>query len=535
LSSESIIRALPDLLMALRRDGVILELNAGHGLGDLKPGADSVGRKIEQVWPNSIASLVKQAARKAIASRNTVETRFQQGGRDFNVRASAQGPDRALCVIQAATANIASSDTVEITAEQLPVQFDRRGFMKRFKESVAMATLREAPLAIAVIYIEGIADVAQSLSTKISEQIMTTAILRLCATNPESDGGSPWYLGQLSDSQLALVLESADREALESRVEEVCSGLREPIEVAGSVFQLTPSAGIAIHGQDAPNARGLLDHAQAAAGEARRGEQGGRISFFTEKLRLKSLAVLDLISEVQGAISNGGITLRYAARHDLETGKLVGCAGYMRWSHPLRGDIRPLDFLRTAESTGLGMPLSRGVLQWLEKDCSNLLRTLPADIRISFFPLRHHIAHDGFVSDVMRMVEKGAIAADRLELRIAEKDVGVRRPEDFKPLADAGIRLLVDEVYGRGPLSIEWLANAPFHGLQLKRELVVAAAHETAALKICRAAIALGRSLGLLTSAVGIDTPEARTLLMEAGCQQGSGDLYPPPKGTARI
>jgi predicted signal transduction protein with EAL and GGDEF domain len=530
LSSESIIRALPDLLMGLRRDGVILELNAGHGLGELKPSADSIGRKIEQVWPNTIASLVKQAARKAIASRTTVETRFQQGGRDFNVRASAQGPDRALCVIQAATPNVATAETAEMTAEQLPVQFDRRGFMKRFKESVAMASLRETPLAVAVIHVEGIADVAQSLSTKISEQLMTTAILRLCAGTRESDGRAPWYLGQLSDSQLALVLESADREALESRVEEVCAGLREPVEAAGNVFQLTPSAGIAIHGQDAPTARGLLDHAQSAAADARRGERGP-ISFFTEKLRLKSLQMLDLISEVQTAIGNGGITLRYAGRHDLESGKLVGCIGYMRWQHALRGDIRPLDFLRVAESTGLGMPLSRAVLQWLETDCGKRLGALPSDIRVSFFPLRHHIANDEFVTDVMRVIERGSIPADRLELRIAEKDIGVRRPEDFKPLADAGIRLLVDEV-GRGPLSIEWLANAPFCGLQLKRELVVAAAQNAAALKICRAAIALGRSLGLLTSATGIDSPQARTLMLEAGCQQGGGDLYPPPNAT---
>jgi predicted signal transduction protein with EAL and GGDEF domain len=520
--------------MGLRRDGVILDLNAGHGLGELRPAADSVGRKIDQVWPNTIANLVKQVARKAIATRNTVESRFQQGGRDYHVRASAQGPDRALCVIQPVALPNASADTVEITAEHLPGQFDRRGFLKRFKETVAMASLRETPLAVAIINIEGISDVAQSISHKISEQIMTTAILRLCAENREpQDRQAPWYLGQLSDSQLALVLESADREAIESRVEEVCAGLREPVRLGGNVFKLRPSAGIAIHAQDAPSARGLLDHAQAAASEARRGEQG-KISFFTEKLRLKSLLWLDLSSELRQAIASRGISLRYVERHDLASGKLVTYVGYMRWHHSLRGDIRPLDFLRIAESTGLGLSVSRAALQRLEAGYQDLPPKTASEARISFGPLRHHIASDEFVSDILQLLEQGVIPAERLEIRIAKKDIGARRPEDFKPLADAGVHLLMDEV-GRGPVSIEWLANSPFHGLQLKRELVLAAREDAAALRICRAALALGRSLGLVSSATGIDSPEARSLLLEAGCQQGAGDLYPLPNLTSRI
>ena len=519
--SDSLIRALPDLVIGVRRDGVILAVNAGHGVGALKPAGDSVGKQLVEVWPESVAELVKQLTRKAISTRNTAEAHFQDRGFEYEARATAQGPDRAICVIRSVTRD-ALSETIEASAERLAPQIDRRGFLKRFKESTAMASLREKPLAVAIIHIEGLADIAQAIAPKLSEQIMTSAVLRLSTDSHE--GQPAWYLGQLSDSLLALVLESADRGSIEGCVEHICASLREPVHLAGDVYQLTPSAGIALLGQDASSAKALLDHARAAVNEARRGS-GGRICFFTDTLRLKSLARMDISRELQSAISNGEIQLRYVGRHDLATGRLVAWVGYLRWQHPLRGEIRPLDFLRVAETTGLGTTLSRAAMKWLQNDFLTLSRRGPPDVRISFGALRHHLSHEEFVEDFNRLLSSGAIPPQRLELRISEKNVGVRPPSDFNPLAAAGVQLIVDEV-GRGTLSPEWLARAPIHAIQLDRAWVVAARKDTVALKVCRASIAVAKALDLIPTAAGIDDPEQRNLLLALGCQQGSGDLY---------
>ena len=519
--SDSLIRSLPDLVIGVRRDGVILAVNAGHGVGALKPAGDSVGKQLVEVWPESVAELVKQLTRKAISTRNTAEAHFQDRGFEYEARATAQGPDRAICVIRSVTRDVLS-ETIEASAERLAPQIDRRGFLKRFKESTAMASLREKPLAVAIIHIEGLADIAQAIAPKLSEQIMTSAVLRLSTASHE--GQPAWYLGQLSDSLLALVLESAERGSIEGCVEHICSSLREPVHLAGDVYQLTPSAGIALLGQDASSAKALLDHARAAVNEARRGS-GGRICFFTDTLRLKSLARMDISRELQSAISNGEIQLRYVGRHDLATGRLVAWVGYLRWQHPLRGEIRPLDFLRVAETTGLGTTLSRAAMKWLQNDFLTLSRRGPPDVRISFGALRHHLSHEEFVEDFNRLLSSGAIPPQRLELRISEKNVGVRPPSDFNPLAAAGVQLIVDEV-GRGTLSPEWLARAPIHAIQLDRAWVVAARKDTVALKVCRASIAVAKALDLIPTAAGIDDPEQRNLLLALGCQQGSGDLY---------
>jgi predicted signal transduction protein with EAL and GGDEF domain len=523
VSSDSLIRSLPDLVIGVRRDGVILALNAGNGVGELKPTGDSIGKHLSEIWPEAVAELVKQLTRKAISTRDTSEARFRDRGCDYEARASAQGPDRAICIIRP-VARDTLLDTVDSTAERLAPQIDRRGFLRRFKESTAMAALREKPLAVAIVHIEGLADIAQAIAPKVSEQLMTTAVTRLSANSRESEGQPTWYLGQLSDSLLALVLDSADRESIEVCVEHICASLREPVQLAGDVYQLTPSAGVALLGQDASSAKGLLDHARAAVNEARRGG-GGRICFFTDTLRLKSLARLDIARELHNAIASREIQLRYVGRHDLATGRLVAWVGYLRWLHPLRGEIRPLDFLRVAETTGLGTTLSRAAMKWLQEDFAALSRRAPPEVRISFGALRHHLSHEEFVEDFGRLLTAGIIPAQRLELRISERNLGVRPPSDLNPLATAGVQLIVDEV-GRGTTSPEWLARAPLHGMQLDRAWVVAARKDPVALKVCRASIAMARALDLTPIAPGVDDPEQRNVLAKLGCLQGSGDSY---------
>src|SRR6185312_14365376 len=171
---------------------------------------------------------------------------------------------------------------------------------------------------------------------------------------------------------------------------------------------------VAILGQDASSPKALLDHARAAAAEARR-TGSTAVCFFSDTVRLRTLARLDLASELREAIDAGDIRLRYIGRHDLRTGRLLACVGYLQWHHPLRGEIRPAEFLRLAAATGLATPLSRAVLARLQKD---------------------------FASDVSRLIVEGGLPAERLELRIAEKVFVAREPARFAALEELGVRLV---------------------------------------------------------------------------------------------
>jgi EAL domain-containing protein (putative c-di-GMP-specific phosphodiesterase class I)/GGDEF domain-containing protein len=520
MHSEALLEALPDLVILLRRDGLVLAHAGGRTLEELRP-AELASARLEDVWPTALAELVKQLARKTIAARAGTTAQLHEGGRLYDLRVSPRGPDRVLCVVRAP---LAQGDPLEATDEQLRPHLDRRGFLRRLKESMALAALREQPTAVAVIHVDGITDIAQIIAGRVAEQVLSAALMRL-PQPPSPEGETPsWYLGQLSDCVLALVLSSADRSAIEERISRVCASLRAPVCVGSAEFHLTPYAGVAILGQDASSPKMLLEHAQGAAGEARRSGRTGTC-FFTDTLRLHGLARLDIARELSQAIANRDIRLRYVSRHDLASGRRVAWVGYLRWLHPLRGEIRPAEFLRVAETTGLATALSRAVLACVREDFETLRVRADPDLRISFGALRHHILHEDFAGDIANLLKDGGLPPEQIELRISEKSFITRAPEHLQPLARLGVRLVVDEV-GRGMGSLDWLARAPLWGLQLDRAWVTALQSDDVAQRVCRAGIGMALALGLVPLATGVDDRAQRDALVALGCRHGLGDFY---------
>ena len=521
---DALLDALPDLAVLVGRDGVVLSAGGGRNTPGLAPAAQAAGKPLEASWPAPVAALVRQLTRKSIAQRATVEARFTHGGAEYGAQASPRGPERAICIVRL-IGTAADDDAADIDPRP-PPQLERRGFLARFKESISWAAMREMPLALAVIHIDGVADIAQVLASQMAEQVTSVAIRRLPPPDRGSAGGAPqWYLGQLSESLLALVFESADREPIEACVAQICASLREPIRAGDAEYHLTPYAGIAILGQDASTPKLLLEQARGAAMEARRCGADREIRFFTDTMRLRAMARIDLTRELRNAIADGDIGLRYTARHDLKTGRLTACVGYLRWQHPLRGEIRPAEFLRIAAATGLAASLSRAVLAHLRRDFAVLAARCPPEVGISFGALRHHVLHDEFLTDVAQLIADGGIPPGRLEIRIAEKVFITRDSAHAHALHRLGVRLVVDEV-ARGIGSLDSLARAPIWGLQLDRAWVAALRTDPIARKVCRAGIEMAAALGLVPIATGVDDAATRDTLLELGCAYGSGDLY---------
>lgn len=521
MRADSLISLLPDLVVLMRRDGRVLEVGGGHGVPDLRPSAEGCG---EPTWSDATRTLVMQLVRRSISLRTSAEARFHELGRDYEARASVQGPERALVVIRGLPTE-AAEDPLESTGDRPRPQLDRRGFMRRLKEAVTLASLQEKSLAVAVMYVDGITDIAQIISARISEQVLNTAILRLSAFDGLGlDSGPAWQLGQLGENALALVIETDDRARIEECVSRVCAKLREPVTVGDAEFRLTPYSGVGILGVDASSPRILLEHARAAAAEARRASSAD-IYFFTDTIKLRSLARMDIARELRDAIANGEIGLRYAGRHDLRTGRIVAWVAYLRWEHRLRGEIRPAEFLRVAESTGLSVPLSRAALECFCRDFEKQGSRWNADVRVSFGPLRDHVFHEDFLTDMQRIVAEGRLPPERLELRIAEKAFIAFDPTAARPLKKIGMQLVVDEL-GRDMGSLASLASSPLWGLQLDRSWTTAIRTDDVARLVCRAGLSVANALGFAPIASGVDSQAQRDALLEVGFRYGTGDLY---------
>ena len=515
--------ALPDLVLLVRRDGILVTHFGGRGVDGLRPDRASDGKRVDSLWPPETANLIQTLTRRAISARGTLDAELRDGERRFELQVTAQSPERAICVIRAATAESPEVPSARSVAGAKP-HLDRRGFLRRFKNSISIAALNERPLSVAVIHLDGVVDISRILDTKISDQVIASAIHRL-ATVPAI--APAWYIGQFSENLLGVALETDSREIIEGFLTGVCASLRGPIELGDAAFQLIPYAGVAILGRDAKSPKLLLEHARASAIEARR-SGFSHACFFSDTLKLRSLARIDVTRELRAAIESRDVKLRYMGRHDLATGRLVAVVGYLQWVDPMRGEVRPADFLAIAEATGLSNALSRSILACLLEDFALFESQIEPHVRISFGALRQHVLSDSFLSDILGLIGKGALTPDRLELRIAERSYVSRDVDIWSSLANLGIQLVVDE-FGRQMSSLDRLARVPLWGLQLDRSWVTAVEHDPVARRVCHAVTNVANGLGLTPIAMGVDNGVRRQVLADLGCSQGLGDLYGAP------
>jgi predicted signal transduction protein with EAL and GGDEF domain len=522
MATKDLLEALPDLILLLQRDGTVLGSYGGRGVPELKPATDPVGKGLEVAWPAPIAELIRRLTRDAIALGSETGASYQGAGRGYDIRVTTHGSCCAICTIRGMLEN----------DQQQP---HRRGLLRRLNDSLSQAALRGTPAAVAVIHVDGVADIKQIICGEASEEFKNNSVIRLSARRDASAAAGLWsYVGRFGEDLLLFVLATDDRHAIETCIAQICGSLRQPANVRRSVSQMKPHAGVAVLGEGGASSPSiLLERACSAAAEARRTESASAC-FSHEHPRFRTAARPDIARELKEAIANAQIGLRYVSRHDLATGRLVARVAYLRWRHPQYGEIHPLELVRLAEVTGRAADLTRAALQRLQTDFAAFTPQWRNGVRMSFGAPKHHILHEDFVADIERFLAESVIPAERLELRISVKACFWRAASDFNSLAERGVQLVVDDL-GRGmDWPLDWLARAPIHGLQLNRGWVKAMQSDRNALNLCHAGLAIAKTYGLTPIAASVDEPAQRDLLLALGCLQGSGELYrdeliPPP------
>ena len=495
-----------DRVLLIGRNGAVLRDEGAAGSSDAA---------LAELLP-----ALSRLARRAITGRSAQETHVTGRSGRLELRASPLGPDRALCVVRAVG---------EPAAESRGPWLARAPFLNRLQAGIDDSRLRERALAVAVIELDGLSHLGRLLDGQLADAVLRAALGRLAAAVGD-DAAPDDPIGQLGPHTVGLVLPSMPPAEQRARLDAALATLRAPLTVGDATFELAPYAGIALLGQDGRVAGSLLAEAGRAAADALAAHDRSP-RFASREPGAAHLPVSDLARELRSAIRDGGIGLRYQPRHDLATGRRTAWVGYLRWRHPLRGEIAAAECLSIAEATGLSKDLSRAMLESVAQDSLRLLAGEAADLRISLGALRHHVLDADFAEDVAELCRRDGVAPGRLELRIAERTFVATDLATLRTFADLGIQLIVDEV-GRSVLPLERLAKAPLFGMQIDRAWVLNAATDGVARRVCEAGVAISHALGLVSIASGIDTQSQCDALTALGCRLGMGDLYTPP--TAR-
>jgi EAL domain-containing protein (putative c-di-GMP-specific phosphodiesterase class I) len=232
---------------------------------------------------------------------------------------------------------------------------------------------------------------------------------------------------------------------------------------------------------------------------------------------------LGLVGELREAIEENELTLAYQPQIAVDTHQVTGVEALVRWAHPRRGMIPPVEFVAIAEHTGLIEPLTRCVLRGALQQCRTWLDKgmhLPVSVNISATDLQ-----DGFAHTVEELLDAHGVPVDYLRLEITEGAMMVDRDRARRVLQELrvlGVRISIDD-YGTGYSSLAYLGHLPIDELKIDRSFIAGLLSSAANAAIVRSTIALGHDLGLVVVAEGVEDQPTWDVLAELGCDTIQG------------
>ncbi len=498
-----------------------------------------VGRPAEAVLPATLAALLKTALAAAgspSASAVTLEAPVTTawGSRTLRMRALAiagtgEQPLHGLLIAEDVSEAHAASVRIHHLAhhDALTGLPNRELFRQRLDEALAAygAAGKDAAgtgTAVLCLDLDDLKCINDTLGHPVGDQLLRAVARRIQEALRPGD-----TLARLGGDEFAVVapLLAAEAEA-EALAERLIAAMREPIEIDGQRIEAGLSIGLALAPADADGADGLLRSADLALDEAKR-TGGGRSVRFHGALAAAARYRRLIETDLRGAITRRELGLHYQPIVRAEDGASVGYEALLRWHHPLRGPISPLDFIPVAEETGLIHEIGAFVLHEACREAS--CWTSGRSVAVNLSPVQFRNA--ALAAQVASALAASGLPAARLELEITESvllDASSNNLALLGQLKQLGTRIALDD-FGTGYSSLSYLCAFRFDKIKIDRTFVRELCDSREALAVVQAITGLSRSLGIATTAEGVETPEQAACLHREGCTQLQGYLYGKP------
>ena len=335
-------------------------------------------------------------------------------------------------------------------------------------------------------------------------------------------------LARLGGDEFAVLLEEIPNREEAARVaERIFDALQPAFDLDGRSVNLGASIGIAVtNGAEAYDADTVLRDADTAMYAAKaRGR--GRYSFFEPGMQTTMSERVELLEHFPKALELGEFALEYQPIFLLQSGTIVGLEGLLRWHHPQRGLLEPTEFIPLAEESGAIIPIGSWVLREACAQGASWQAALPADRKwaVGVNVSARQLQSVSFVDEVACALRDSGLAPEHLVLEITEtvlmQDAGssLERLQELKHL---GVRLAIDD-FGTGYASLTYLRQCPFDFLKVDQSFVADMCPPGANSELARAIIALGKTLGLIVVAEGIENEDQLARLRDMGCDSGQG------------
>lgn len=322
----------------------------------------------------------------------------------------------------------------------------------------------------------------------------------------------------------AQVKTANDSAALAQRL---ISNLSDPYEVGGHLLMIGVSVGIVIANQDNSEIDCLMRSADLALYKSK--EEGrGTYRYFESRMDIEMQERRQIEEDLRAALVRSEFQLYYQPVMDLRTMAPSGFEALLRWNHPDRGMMPPLQFIPVAEETGLIMPITEWVLHQACADAQGWSRPLCVAVNLSVA----HFRHGDPVQSIRKALDSSGLDPARLEIEITETlllDKTMQITTALQNIKEMGVRISMDD-FGTGYSSLSYLTAFPFDKIKIDRSFIKDLPGAKGSLAILRSIAGLGFSLGMSTTAEGVETDAQLAVAIDEGCTEVQGYYFSAPK-----
>lgn len=393
--------------------------------------------------------------------------------------------------------------------------------------AIDQAAANGSGLAVLFVDLDNFKNINDTLGHVAGDELLKTAAGRLRSLIRAND-----HVVRVGGDEFVVILEGAGRVEDVARISgQIIRSLSDPFTLAhSSGHHVHASVGISMYPQDGQDGETLLKHADVAMYAAKAAGKG-RFHFYHSHLSDSLLLRVSREQALRQAIERDEFVLHYQPRVDTLTGKMVSMEALVRWAHPQRGLVAPLEFIQVAEDTGLILQLGRMVI---EKACAQIaqwrdvgLPVVPVSINVSALQFNEGHVKDILASSMLRHgIDSSLIGIELTESCMAGE--GETVTSELDGLRSLGVKLLVDD-FGTGYSSLSQLQRLNVDVLKVDRAFTITLCEGNEGKALFKAIVSMADALNISIVAEGVETAEQLNVLQALECDEVQGHFVSKP------